>query len=334
MISNAYNITRYASRASPVTRHKVLKNDGIALLMVLWILTVLSVIVLTFSYMARTETLSTISFKENLEEKFLAEAGIERGVAELFYRTHYKDQEIEFEGTEVWRTDGTVYVSQLGSGSYSVSIVDDSGKVDINEASDVLLRNLFLSAGIEAGETEIIVDSIIDWRDQDDLHRLNGAENDYYQSLPNPYQAKNGKFNTVEELILVRGITYEILYGDGKKKGIFDLLTVHAETDSINIKAAPREVLMAIPGMTPEIADQLLSIRETREVTSIEEIPGISPETLALMDPYISTDESDTFTVLSVGKKTKAKGGYAIKATVILSGIDEFTYAYYKSPVF
>jgi len=317
-----------------MNRQHCLNDHGIALLTVLWILTILSVLALTFSYMARTETLSTISFKENLEEKFLAEAGIERGVAELFYRTHYRDQEIEFEGTEVWKTDGTVYVSQLGNGFYSVSIVDDSGKVDINEASDVLLRNLFLNAGIEAGETDIIVDSILDWRDQDDLHRMNGAENGYYQSLSNPYQAKNDNFDTLEELILVRGMTYEILYGDGKKNGIFDLLTVHAETDSININAAPREVLMAIPGMTPEIADQIMSIRKTKEISSLDEIPGILPETIAFMEPYISIDESETFTLFSVGRKTKAKGGYAVKATVILSGFDEFTYAYYKSPAF
>jgi len=328
------HMTRYFFRASCVNRHHRLNHDGIALLMVLWILAILSVIALTFSYMARTETISTISFKENLEEKFLAEAGIERGIAELFYRTHYRDQQIEFEGTEAWKTDGTPYVSQLGNGFYTVSIVDDSGKVDINEASDVLLRNLFLNAGVEAGETEIIVDSILDWRDQDDLHRLNGAENGYYQSLPNPYQAKNGNFDTVEELILVRGMTYEILYGDGKKKGIFDLLTVHAETDTININSAPREVLMTIPGMTPEIADQLISIRETREISGIDAIPGVPPETLASMEPYISTDESEAFTLFTVGKKTKAKGGYAIKATVILSGIDEITYAYYKSPAF
>ena len=321
-------------RALLMNRHHCLHDDGIALLMVLWILTILSVIILTFSYMARTETLSTISFKENLEEKFLAEAGIERGVAELFYRNYYRDQQIEFEGTEIWKTDGTVYVAQLGSGSYTVSIVDDSGKVDINEASDVLLRNLFLNAGIEEGEAEIIVDSILDWRDEDDLHRLNGAENGYYQSLPNPYQAKNDNFDTLEELILVRGMTYEILYGDGKKKGILDLLTVHAETDAININAAPLEVLMAIPGMTPEIADLLISIRKTTGITNIDEIPGIPPETLAFMEPYISTDESEAFTLFSTGRKSKAKGGYAIKATVILSGLDEFTYAYYKSPAF
>ena len=76
-------MTRYFFRASPMNRHHSLNEDGIALLMVLWVLTIFSVIALTFSYMARTETLSTISFKENLEEKFLAEAGIERGGSEI-----------------------------------------------------------------------------------------------------------------------------------------------------------------------------------------------------------------------------------------------------------
>ncbi|MDP2753256.1 MAG: DUF559 domain-containing protein, partial [Nitrospirota bacterium] len=57
----------------------VASPKGIALLLVLWVLTILMVISLSFSFMARTETYSTLSFKEGIEKKFIAEAGIERG---------------------------------------------------------------------------------------------------------------------------------------------------------------------------------------------------------------------------------------------------------------
>lgn len=82
--------------------HRSLKNDGgvpsefpipqrkgekgIALLTVIWVLTILMVIVLSFSFMARTETLSTLAFKEGTEKRFWAEAGLERGLLELFFR--------------------------------------------------------------------------------------------------------------------------------------------------------------------------------------------------------------------------------------------------------
>ena len=69
-------------------------QGGIALIMVLWVLTILMVIVLSFSFMVKTDTLSTLSFKGGVEKKLIAEAGMERGIAELFYRNFYKDQTV------------------------------------------------------------------------------------------------------------------------------------------------------------------------------------------------------------------------------------------------
>ncbi|MEK6673275.1 MAG: hypothetical protein AABY42_07355, partial [Nitrospirota bacterium] len=115
-------------------QHPALSQSGVALLMVLWVLTLLMVIVLSFSFTARTETQSTLAFKEGVEKRFLAEAGIERGIIEIFYRK----QNRSVPGSEVWMTDGTIYKDSLGSGYYSVSIRDESGKVDINMVSEVL----------------------------------------------------------------------------------------------------------------------------------------------------------------------------------------------------
>ncbi|MEW6416513.1 MAG: hypothetical protein AB1480_00110 [Nitrospirota bacterium] len=316
-------------------------QDGIALLMVLWVLTLLMVIVLSFSFMARTETHSTLSFKEGTEKKFLAEAGIERGITELFYRNVYKNQTLVMEGTEVWRTDGTVYSSQLGDGYYTIRITDESGKVDINTVSDVVLKNLLINTGVQEEEVDIIVDSIMDWKDPDDLHRLHGAESDYYMSLPNPYKAKDANFDTLEELLLVKGMTSEILFGSasgGEKRGIINFLTINSGTNKININAAPKEVLIAIPGITPEIADGIISFRQDKEITNTQEV-GISQESI----PYISTAGSSTFTIEAAGYKGSEpsttdveqgeKGGYAIRATVTITGNNSYKYVYYKSPI-
>jgi general secretion pathway protein K len=73
--------------------------------------------------------------------------------------------------------------------------------------------------GVEGEARDIIVDSILDWRDADDFYRIHGAENDYYQSLKEPYRCKNGNFDSIEELLLVRGITPALFYGrKGPKK--------------------------------------------------------------------------------------------------------------------
>ncbi len=310
---------------------RVASQKGIALMLVLWVLTILMVIVLSFSFMARTETHSTLSFKEGIEKKFVAEAGIERGIMELFYRNLYKNQTLELEGREVWKTDGTPYKAQTGDGYYTAKIIDESGKVDINTVSDILLKNLLISSGFQEEEIDTIVDSIMDWKDPDDLHRLHGAESDYYMSLPNPYKAKDANFDTIEELLLVKGMTSEILYGNSEKKGIINFLTVNSKINKINVNAAPKEVLMAIPGMTPEIADMIIDYRGTKEITNMQEV-GIPAETYNLIAPHISIVGSSTFTIEAIGYKDSEKGGYAIRATVTISDNNKYTYVYYKSP--
>lgn len=307
-------------------------EGGIALLIVLWVLTILMVIVFSFSLMARTETLSIMAYKSGIAKKFLAEAGIQRGIMEIFYRKVYRNQNVELEGREIWKTDGTPHDAQLGEGYYTVRITDEAGKVDINTAPELVLKNLFMNTGISGEDADIIVDSLMDWKDPDDLHRLNGAESDYYQSLPTPYNAKDARFDTVEELLLVKGVTPDILYGSKEKKGVVEFLTVHAKNSRINVKAAPREVLLAIPGMTPEAADQLIALRENKEI-DMNDITGILGTNSQEALKYLIMTDSSVFSIDASGKKTGEKGVYAIRATVSLTEMDQYTFLYYKSPV-
>jgi len=128
-------------------------------------------------------------------------------------------------------------------------LVDETSKLDINAAGvDMLLRL--------PGMTEDVAAAIVDWRDGDGNVTSAGAESEYYLSLPQPYVAKNEYFETVEELLLVRGVTMQLLYGDGSApplgshssmfwsggsswgnprytsaqlaRGLFDLLTVYS----------------------------------------------------------------------------------------------------------
>ncbi len=302
-------------------------EKGIALLMVLWVLTTLMVIVLSFSFTTRTETNATLAFKEGIEKRFLAEAGMERGITEIFYRNTFGTQNVNLEGLEVWKTDGTPYEGKIGNGSYSVKIMDESGKIDINTAPELLLRSFLFNFGLKDNVVDTVVDSIMDWKDADDLTRLHGAESDYYSSLNPPYKAKNANFDTVEELLLVKGVTRELLYGNSEKKGIIDFITVNSKRNQINISAAPKEVLMAVPGITPEIADDIISKRETQPANTPLNVT-IPPEGL----PYVTTGNSTTYTIEAVGYNDDKKGGYAIKATVVIEGNNKYRYVYYKSP--
>ncbi|RJQ56854.1 MAG: hypothetical protein C4526_00730 [Nitrospiraceae bacterium] len=308
-------------------------KSGVALIMVLWVLAVLTVIALSFSFSVRVDTHSTMAFKEEAEKEFLAEAGIERGIAELFYRSANRDQRVIIEGMETWKADGTPYEVDADTGYYTVSIIDEAGKVDINTTPDIILRNLLRNLDIEPDAIDIIVDSIKDWKDGDDLHRLHGAESDYYMSLPNPYRAKDAPFDTLEELLHVRGVTSGILYGDRKTKGLMDFITVSARTDKINLNAAPGEVLTAIPGITPEIADEIINLRQVKEINFLQEVKGIHENRAVVIDHYAGTEGAGTFSIVSAGYKRNKKSGYGIKVVVSLTGDSSYEYLYYRKGV-
>ena len=305
-------------------------------MMVLWVLTILMVIVFSFSYLARTESFSSRAFKEGWENKFLAEAGIERGIMELFYRKQ-NPQNLGEEEQGSWRIDGTEQVDALGGGYYRVRLLDESGKIDLNLAPEVILRSLINSLNLPGEDKDLlvntIVDSILDWKDPDDFHRLQGAESDYYQSLPNPYKAKNANFDTVEELILVKGVTAEILYGNDQNPGLVDFLTVQAKTNKINLNAASKPMLMALPGMTPEIAEAVAAYRQDKEIQNLQEIAGLLGEAQAQLAPYVTVAAGNTFTIESRGYKKDGQAGYGIQAKVTLEGNNQYRYLSYKNPV-
>ncbi|MBA4373792.1 MAG: hypothetical protein C0402_13145 [Thermodesulfovibrio sp.] len=303
-------------------------SRGIALLMVLWVLMILMVIVLSFSYLTRTEALGTLAFRNAVIQKFLAEAGIQRAVMEVLYRNQNKSLP-PVEGQEVWRLDASPHTVQTENGHYTVSIIDESGKVDINKTPELLLKNILLNRGLKEEDADIIVDSIQDWRDPDDLHRLHGAESDYYMSLKSPYKARNADFETMEELLLVKGVTGELLYGGGGR-GLIDILTVNGKSGKINLNAAPREVLLAIPGMTAELADALITNRSAQPSLGAQEILG---GVYAAVSKYADALETQVFTVEAFGYQGTDKAGFGIRATIMLEANNKIKYLYYKSPL-
>jgi general secretion pathway protein K len=301
-------------------------------MLVIWILTVLMVIVLSVSFMTKVESRSTIAFKEGIEEKFIAEAGVERAAEEMMYRKINLGAPIE-EGkqTQIWKTDGTPNSFPLENGTCLVRIIDESGKIDINKVPDILLKGLITGIGVKDEDADVIVDSIGDWRDADDFTRLHGAESDYYMSLSVPYKPKNADFESIEELILVKGVTPELLYGKGDKPGLQDFVTVYSGNGKINVNAASKEVLMAVPGMTPELAASIIEFRKTAEIRTITDFQNLVGGAFTAMSPFVAVGEGTTFTIESVGRKNSNKAGYGLKAVITVGG-NNFSYRYFRSP--
>ncbi|MCP4245450.1 MAG: hypothetical protein GY778_00220 [bacterium] len=93
-------------------------------------------------------------------------------------------------------------------------ITDESAKLNINTAERRQLMRLIGQIATEDMVVEELVDALLDWRDEDDTTREFGAEADHYALLETPYQPKNGTFDTVEELLLVKGFDGRVLYGE------------------------------------------------------------------------------------------------------------------------
>lgn len=299
-------------------------QKGIALMMVIWVLALLMVLAASFSISAKTASLSAFGFREEAKESFLAEAGVEYGIMKTLHGYAFP------ESPEKWKTDGTSYGKEIRGGRFTVCVLDESGKVDINNSPPVILMGLLERAGLLPEDVETIMDSVMDWRDADDLHRLNGAEDDYYGSLPVPRRAKNADFDSVEELLLVRGMTREILYGEGGRKGLFGFLTVHSEDGKINVNAAPRQVLTATPGISEDTADLIIEHRKDKDLGMME-LKALSGGSFELMEEYVKTDGEDVFTVESRG--FSESGGFGVKAIFRRLGTAEYEFLYWKDRV-
>ncbi len=192
-------------------KSSILNQEGIALFIVLWVLVLLSVIVGEFCHTMRTEVNITRNFKEQTQAYYIAVAGFNTAVAELIKaRVANIPREEDDEDEIQWRINADIPAVAFAQGHFKVEIGNESGKININKAEQGLLIMMLDRFDLEDNDKKVIADSVLDWRDSDQLHRLNGAEDDYYQGLPEPYECKDADFDSVEELLLVKGMTPEI----------------------------------------------------------------------------------------------------------------------------
>ncbi|NMC20234.1 MAG: general secretion pathway protein GspK, partial [Thermogutta sp.] len=230
---------RHLSRAgSPPAR------GGMILLVVLVTVALLALGALTFAELMLAEREGTEIYGRLSQARAAAASGAE--VARLLISLD-PDQQIEnggwydnptwFAGVPVLEeTDprNTAYFSVLapaddgyatGSG-VRYGLENESGKLNLNS---LLLADQYVENGGRQllmglpGMTEDVADAIMDWIDADDEPREFGAEVDYYSSLSPAYAPKNGPLETVEELLLVRGVTPDLLFGaDRNRNGLVD----------------------------------------------------------------------------------------------------------------
>lgn len=222
------------------------EERGLALVSVLWALSILSLIA------ASMMTASVLSYRmerndwSRVRAEALAESAINRAILGI------ADARPEMRV----RVDGVAQDLAFGNLHVRVNVQDEDGKIDLNTAGNDILKGLFVSAGVPFAEADALTDRIVEWRtpSTDTRHlSVSDARND---AIAAPgYQPRNGPFQSVDELRLVGGMTPQLF------ARIEPALTVYSKKVTPNEEVAPREVLMALPGMDARKADDMLAQR-------------------------------------------------------------------------
>ena len=227
---------------------------GIALVVVLWVLVLLTLVVGVYAVLTRTESLQARFLIDTTTARYAAEAGVHLAVFEL----RNPDEETR------WVADGRPHEVRFGDARLEIRVWDESGRVDLNRAEEDLLVELFISQGVEEMEAMHLAAAIADWRDPDDLVRPFGAEIDEYLAVGLPYGPANAPFGSVDELQQVIGMSWE-LYRD-----VEDLFTVHSPSGQVNPAFAPAEVLALLPDMDLDLAQTFVAEREQHHPTDLD----------------------------------------------------------------
>ena len=267
-------------RALPKMKSSWPDEQGMALLITIMTVSLLIAVTIQFHKTTWQQFVVANNYQAATQLESIADSGINIATALL----ENEDAENTIDSLlKPWATLGREKFTEIfPSGSLQLQVVDLSGRLQINsliqknagnedaaagDNSEDEIRQLFLNLLLsgtfaidDENEARGILDAVIDWLDADDQESDLGAESSYYQSLDKPYSCRNGPIQYLEELLLIKGMTPELLFGTPEHKGLAEYLTVNGDDGKININTAP---LPVIKSFDPLIGEELLEKFDT-----------------------------------------------------------------------
>ncbi len=321
------------TRARPINLPPASRGrEGSALIMALFVIVVLSMLVGSFGFEAHLEARYARYARDRIHATHLAESGMVLAGMLMDRQAGSRassvpdDADRWYDAVERLKLGQSILglVEPLGNGFMIVDIVPEPGRLNVNRLTPDDWETLLGNIGVPEEYWDDIIDPIMDWLDEDDIANPKGAETeDYYSLLDPPYQAKNGPFDTVRELLLVKGFSEPILTG-----GRFDPATVEGLTGSgvstrfsrfsytneiiiagieqmlttygdgrINIQSAPYDVLRTLPDVDDILARAIMEERDAME--NDEPNPFASVEDLFARIDGLNPAIADRITVRS-----------------------------------
>jgi type II secretory pathway component PulK len=222
------------------------RRSAFVLVAVLVVVTLLGLAAYQYSEMMTAEFKAADSAMRAAQARALAASGVNYAAALLSNKDSFTgtlgsnpyDNSGVFQGQNVGNSDNPRYQGRFsivaplnpdetenGATGFRYGATDESSKININammqlDPSGKTLHDALMKL---PNMTEDVADAIVDWVDPDDDPRPSGAESSYYTGLSPSYRCKNGPLDSIEELLLVRGVTPELLFGsDRNRNGVTD----------------------------------------------------------------------------------------------------------------
>jgi len=320
-------------------------EKGSMLILTAWVLSFLTVFVIGIGCIVSSQLNLASYFKDRLTAYYLAKAGIERAIVELIMD---KTKAYDTLNEDLANNESLFKEIRMDTGYFSVSYhskdktgkdevlygaEDEAGKININYAPVGILVSLLRTVGeMDEGAATDLANAIIDWRDEDVAVSPRGAEDDYYKSLGTPYACKNRKFQALEELLLVKGVTPELF------SKIRDIITIYGEGKT-NVNTAGYSVFIAL-GLDSGFAERIIKYRQGDDETDgteddnifnyVEDIkksgPLFTEESIAfnrLISANICAVRSDVFRINSSGTLKGGTGAAGRSITCVVNRQDE-----------
>lgn len=297
-------------------------QTGIALLAVLWAVTLLGLVALALTNSVQAEIRTATYRKEATQAYFLACGGVEAAILGIAYPLPENPDNPPFWTWQQGQREGSV---PFQSGRARLEIVNESGKLDLNAASRRQLIRFFEVGGVEPVAARQLVAAILHWRgpvQPDDPEAISLDE--YYQR--GSVRPRHAPFQSVEEVLNVRGMSREIFFGTVEvsregvvrpQRGLGQDLTVATSLTQVNVNYASEFVLRSLPEMSPELARAIIQERARAPFKSLEDIGRRTA--LSLPDealPFLATGEGKTYSIVSVGELAGSRVQRAVRAVV------------------
>ncbi len=264
-------------------------KKGVVLILVLAVFALFYALIFNFKTDQRMERDLAYNFRDSLQAQYLGSAGVEAAMSMLAK----DDNEYDSEDEDWAKFSDYMMVASTNLEGMTIqgNITDECSKLDINSlvelSGDKYVKNEFRAAqlkrlmgrdvlNIDISEQELndLINCICDWIDLDNEPQVSGgAEDEYYKSLAEPYDCKDGPMDSPEEILLVKGMKPEWYYGTESYQGIGKFITAGTSAmgkGTVNVNTASKEVLMSLaPHIDEALAEKIIECRPFKKIDEV-----------------------------------------------------------------